>query len=177
MADPASEGSLDRRIGWTLLRGAPARDPESAAGAEDPPHLAKSLETIGQELEPLLAEDEIEDVLAERQPQAFRLEPCHTRRSHDRAPNYQHRRVDVEPDDPSRGGHLLGDQTGDGAGAARHIQGPVADGWRSERQEIPGARQAEALYGVALVDLGRGSAQLMHARWFPSIAGRSRGLV
>jgi hypothetical protein len=55
-SEPASEGTLDRRIGRAVLNGAPARDPESSARPEDPPHLAKGLEPIGEELEALLTE-------------------------------------------------------------------------------------------------------------------------
>jgi hypothetical protein len=71
----ALQGTLNRRVWWAVIRGAPAGDPQSSAGPEDPSHLAKGLEPIGEELEALLTEDEIKDVLIEGQPQSLRFEP------------------------------------------------------------------------------------------------------
>jgi hypothetical protein len=159
-SEPTPEGTLDRRIRWAVLHGAPARDPEASARAEDPSHLAKGLEAIREELEALLTEDEIKDARSERQLQSPRLEPCHVRVGHHCAPDGQHGRVNIEADCTSPGGHALGHQTRDRAGSAGHVQGPIAAAWRLEVQEIPGSHQAEALNGMALVDFGGGSAQI-----------------
>src|SRR5262245_52861532 len=90
------QGTLNRRVRWAVLRGAPARDPESSAGPEDPPHLAKGLEPIGEKLEALLTEDEIKDALIEGQALRLRREPSHVRTTDHCVRDRQHGRIDIE---------------------------------------------------------------------------------
>src|SRR6185436_15308684 len=112
---------LDRRVGRTVLRGAPARHADPSIGSEDPSHLAKRPEPIGEELEALLTEDEIEHARLERKGHHTRLPPYHGRMGHHPSRDRQHGRVDVEADHGPLRTYTLGRQAGDGTGPAGDV--------------------------------------------------------
>jgi hypothetical protein len=135
---------------------------QAPIGNQDPAHLAQRGGPVGEELQALLAEDDLERAVGEGQVGGVAGPPVDRRADlrRGRPRHLEHALVAVQAGDGAAGLHQRGGAARHDAGAAGHVEHPLARSRRRQLDQLRGPRREQGRHQVALVVLGEAAGKL-----------------